>query len=165
MWNARVGWFGSVALVAALGGSYGPPMVASLIRSGRVVPVRNVDERGRAPYLQFQGQSCHPDGAAICNVVFPPIPAGQRLVLEQVNASINFATGGVRRTALVTPEVGIIVFPVRPTSDADLLIVNESTLTYYENEQAPIFQIVLRDGADTPLITVALSGYLVSLEE
>lgn len=133
-------------------------------RATRTVSVRNVDERGRAPYMQFQVRPC-PGGAAVpCEVAFPPVPAGHRLVLEHVNASINFAPGGVRRTALIVLEDAIVVLPTRPSSDPNLVIVNEPALVYYESGETPIFQIVANDDADLPLITTAVSGYLVTLD-
>jgi len=154
-----------LGLLAGLAESYSTPVFAQWARSTRgVVQVRDVDERGRAPYMQFQGRSC-PGGAQICEVVFPAVPAGKRLVLEHVNASINFAAGGIRRAALLIRELGIFVLPVRSTSDPNLSIVNEPTLTYYESGQTPVFQMVMQDGADASLVTVAVSGYLVDLEE
>ena len=166
MRNRPVGIFGSLGLLATLGGSYATPVVAQWTRAPRTVtvPIRNVDERGRAPYMEFQARSCPGGGALTCEVVFPPVPAGSRLVLEHVNASINFAAGGVKRAGLLAPDDAIFVLPARPTSDPNLGIVNEPVLAYYESGRSPVFQIVANDGSDVPVITAAVSGYLVGLE-
>ena len=165
MLERRIGIVAGLSLVAVLAGSYATPAVAQLTRPARVVPVRNVDERGRAPYMEFQIQGCPGGGATTCDVVFPAVPAGTRLVLEHVNAGINFAAGGIRRAGLLIREQAIFVLPVRPGSDPNLSIVNEPTLTYFESGQTPIFQLVLQDTNATPLLTVAVSGYLVNLDE
>lgn len=165
MRTGRITLIGGLALLAVLAGSYATPVVAQWTRAVRAVLVRNVDERGRAPYMQFQVQSCPGGGNPTCDVVFPPVPADRRLVLEHVNASINFTPGGVRRTGLLLPAVFIFVLPARPTFDPNLVIVNEPVLAYFESGQTPTFQIVVNDGADAALTTVALSGYLVSLED
>lgn len=124
--------------------------------------VRNTDEKGRNPYMQFQGVAC-PGGGAPCQVVFPPVPEGKRLVLEHVNASVNFAAGRVKRLALLTPAKWVFVLPTRPSSDPNLIVVNEPALVYYDSGQTPIFQVV-GDGADAPLVTAVLFGYLVGID-
>jgi len=93
MKNRLVTIAGALALLAVLGRSYATPASAQWVK---VALVKNVDEKGRAPYMQFQARSCPGGGATECQVVFPPVPAGKRLVLECVNASVNFATNGVR---------------------------------------------------------------------
>ena len=87
------------------------------------------------------------------------------LALGCANAGIGFAPGGIRRAGLLIREQAIFVLPVRSACDANLSIVNEPTLTYFESGQVPIFQLVLQDINDTPFFTVAVSGYLVNLED
>lgn len=147
---------GFLALLAA---GYAVPAAA---QQGGATLVRNADEKGRNPYLQFQGVAC-PGGPAPCQVVFPPVPEGKRLVLEHVNASVNFSAGRIRRLALLTPARWVFVLPSRPNTDPNVVIVNEPALVYYDSGQTPIFQVV-GDGADAPLVTAVLSGYLVGLE-
>ena len=146
---------GFLALLAA---GYALPAAAQQVGA---TLVRNADEKGRNPYMQFQGVAC-PGGPAPCQIAFPPVPAGKRLVVEHVNASVNFAAGRVKRLALLTPSQWVFVLPARPNNDSNLVIVNEPALVYYESGQTPIFQVV-GDGADAPLVTAVLSGYLVSL--
>jgi hypothetical protein len=115
--------------------------------------------------MQFQGVSCPGRSTLVCQVVFPPVPQGKRLVLEHVNASLAFGSGGIQRTALLTPGESIVVLPMRPSSDSNLVIVNEPILAYFESGQSPIFQVITREGADGPLVTTALAGYFVNLDQ
>ncbi|HET6371788.1 MAG TPA: hypothetical protein VFG76_00630 [Candidatus Polarisedimenticolia bacterium] len=154
---------GAFGLLTVLGGAFAMPVFAESTRVSRPVLIQSVDEKGRVPYMQFEGRACPGGDALTCVVEFPPVPAGRRLVLEYVNASINFATGGVRRTGLLAPEDFIVVLPTHPILDPNLVIVNEPTLVYYESGQSPIFQLVPNAANDVPLVTVVLSGYLVNL--
>ena len=128
------------------------------------VSVRNVDERGRVPYMQFAAVACDSADDRICAITFPAVPARDRLVLEHVNASVTFAIGGVKRAAVLMPGEALYVLPVHAMEDPDLVIVNESTLVFFESGESPVFQLVLTDGSDAPLVTAALSGYLVHLD-
>lgn len=157
---------GGLGLPAMLLLSYPTPTFAQRPRTAPPVPVRNVDERGRVPYMEFQVVSCPGGDAPTCQIAFPPVPEGKRLVLEHVNASMTFESGVVvRRTGIIAPGNFLFALPARSISDPNLLIVNESILAYYESGQTPIFQVVRNDGADDILVTTVLSGYLVSLED
>ena len=156
---------GGLGLLAVLPGLVPTPAYAEKMRTVRPVPIRNVDERGRSPYMEFQVVSCPGGEALTCQIPFPPVPAGHRLVLEHVNASINFATGGVRRTGILVPGDFLFALPARSISDPNLLVVNESILAYFESDQTPIFHVVLIDGTEAALVTTVLSGYLVNLDE
>lgn len=152
------------ALLAGLVFSFATPAAGQWARTLRSVLVRNVDEKGRTPYMQFQTVTCPGQGALICQMTFPPVPEGKRLVLEHVNASVNFALGGIQRIALLLPSDFIFVLPARPISDPNVVIVNETVLAYFESGQSPVFQVISKDGLDVPLVTTALSGYLITLE-
>ena len=58
---------------------------------------------------------------------------GKRLVLERVNASINFTTHGIRVAALLAPQDVLFVLPAHPVFDPNVFVVNESTLTYFKS--------------------------------
>ncbi len=162
--NGRTRLVGVCVILGALA-SLAVPAAGQWSRAIRAVLVRNVDEKGRDPYMQFQGVSCPGRSTLICQVIFPPVPQGKRLVLEHVNSSLTFGAGGIQRTALITPGESIMVLPARPGSDPNLTIVNEPILAYYESGQSPIFQVVTRDGTDGALVTTALAGYFVSLDQ
>ena len=155
---------GAVGLLAGLANLCAASAHAQVASS---VAVRNVDEKGRSPYMQFQAHPCPGRGNTVCDVIFPPVPAGKRLVLEHVSSSILFANNGVRIAGLLAPVEIFFFFPVHPSSPTPskdpIFLVNEFTLAYFEAGQSPIFHLVVNNGADTPLVTSTMSGYLVDL--
>jgi len=159
-WIAIVG---SIGILVGLGGLYETPALAQWARAIRPVLVKNIDERGRNPYMQFQVVACAGGLEPACAVTFPPVPDGQRLVVEHVNVSVAFAGAGVKRIGLLTPAQSIFVLPQAPTSNADLVIVNEPLLAYFESGQTPVVHIIRADAGDDVLITAAVSGYVVDL--
>jgi hypothetical protein len=162
--NRLVTMAGALAILALLGKFYATPVMAQALRA---VLVKNLDEKGRSPYMQFQGRSCPGGGNAVCDIVFPPVPAGKRLVVERVNGSVIFASSGVRIASLLTPQNVIFFFPVRPTdlkvTSDPIVLVNESTLAYFESGEFPTFHLIFNDGSDVPVISSTISGYLVDL--
>jgi len=161
--NRLITMAGALALLVVVGKFYATPALAQVVRAALV---KNVDEKGRSPYMQFQPRVCSRNSTKSCDVVFPPVPAGKRLVLEHLNAGINFATSGVRFAGvLIAQDSGLSVFPTRPSGDPNLTIVNEPTLLYFEAGQTPTFRIGVNNDADVPVVTATLSGYLVDLEQ
>jgi hypothetical protein len=78
----------SLALIAVLGHSYAPPLLAQV----RAALIKNIDEKGRTPYQA--DSSCIPTLPQIaCAALFPVVPAGRRLVIEYVNAEFHLAEG------------------------------------------------------------------------
>ena len=159
----------SIGMLAGLAGSYPTPALAQWPRTVLLRPaaVRNLDEPGRNPYMDFLVLSCSGGDTSSCDVVFHPVPDGKRLVLEQVNVSIDRPAGavdGVKRIAVLRPAESIIVLPTSPSPDPNLLIVNQRVLTYYESGQTPMLQISLRDDVDAALVTASLSGHFVDLD-
>src|SRR5215469_7202019 len=63
-----------------------------------IVAVRNVDEKGRIPYMQNVDVGCLT--SVFCDAVYPPVPAGMRLVVEHVSANIFVNPGGINTTVL-----------------------------------------------------------------
>ena len=151
--------FTGVLTVLMLGGKFlAAPVVAQAVNA---VLVKNLDEKGRAPYMEYQVRVC--PGGIVCEVAFPPVPSGKRLVLEHVNAAVTFATGGVRFTSLAGPQNRQFVFPAHATADATIQIINETTLMFFESGEIPVFRAGLGSSKDVSPINVALSGYLVDL--
>ncbi len=77
----------------ALGASLAGPATAQV----RAALVKNVDEPGRAPYqaqVEFNANSgC--GGASACNfVTFPAVPAGKRLVVQQLTILVGVVSPG-----------------------------------------------------------------------
>jgi hypothetical protein len=151
---------GFLAIAAVLTTSYATPAVAQWMK---VALVRNVDEKGRTPYMQFQALACSGE-SQVCQVVFPPVPPGTRLVVERVNASVNFAESGIRLMGLLVQQSILFALPAPSSAAPNPAIVNEAALVYYESGQTPIFHIVTAN-PEEGLVTVFLSGYLVNLEQ
>ncbi len=168
----RSRWFtivGSIGILAGLAGFYPTPALAQWPRTVLLRPaaVRNLDEPGRNPYMDFVVLSCSGADTSSCDVVFHPVPEGKRLVLEQVNVSVNLVAGplgGVKRIGILRPAESIIVLPTSPSPDPNLVIVNQRVLTYYESGQTPMLQISLAGDVDDALVTAAVSGYFVDLD-
>jgi len=156
----------ALALFAVAGTFTAFPTMA---QAPKATVVKNADEKGRAPYMQSLAHACPGGGNIICDVVFPAVPAGKRLVVERVNASIVFAGGGVRIAGLLTPLNTLFYFPLHltdPRGESDpVFLVNESTLAFFDGGQSPIVHVVLNNRSDTPFINSTLSGYLVDLEQ
>jgi len=159
---------GALALVEVLGVFTAAPALAQTT-TNRATIVKNIDEKGRSPYMQFQARSCPGGGNIICDIVFPPVPAGKRLVIERVSASVIFAPGGVRLASLLAPSNAQFFFPVHPidtkVAGEPIFVVNDSTLAYFEGGQSPVFHWIFNNGADVPNVSSTISGYLVDLEQ
>jgi len=157
---------GAIALFAA-SGTFGA--IPAMAQTPTPTAVKNVDEKGRAPYMQSMARACPGGSAVICQAVFPAVPAGKRLVVERVNASIVFAAAGVRIAGLLTPLNTLFYFPLHltdPRGESDpVFLVNESTLAFFEAGQSPIFHVVFNSRSDVPFINSTISGYLVDLEQ
>lgn len=161
MRNRLVTLAGALALLAALG-KFAAPAVAQVVRAALV---KNVDEKGRSPYMQLLFRSCPSGGNGACELIFPPVPAGKRLVVEHVNAGITFATGGLRLSALTGGPNVLLLLPARPVSDPSILAVNEQTLAYFESGQSPTYRISVNSVSDVPALNATLSGYFVDLAQ
>ena len=74
MKNRLIMTAGTLALVALLAKVAVIPAVAQAVRA---LLVKNVDEKGRSPYMESLGRSC-PSAAAVqaCDITFTPVPAG-----------------------------------------------------------------------------------------
>ncbi|MBN9662638.1 MAG: hypothetical protein J0H49_30850 [Acidobacteria bacterium] len=150
----------ALALAAVLGKFYAVPAMAQAVSA---MLVRNVDEKGRAPYMHNVIHVCQ--GDAVCDLYFPAVPAGKRLVVEHVNAGISFAANRLRFTTLVAQGNTQFLLPARPIDDPNLTIVNERVLAFFESGQTPMFRVGLNAATDTTPVNAAISGYLVDLSQ
>lgn len=150
----------AMVLVALFGKFYAVPAMAQAVSA---MLIRNVDEKGRAPYMHYAVRVCQ--GDAICDLHFPAVPEGKRLVVEHVNGGVSFAANTLRFTALVAPQNTQFLLPARRITDPNLMIVNEAVLAFFESGQSPVFRVGLSSTTDTTPINAAISGYLVDLEQ
>jgi hypothetical protein len=151
---------GLLAVPALVGALFATPSVA---QSAGALLVKNVDEKGRTPYMEIQHLACATGQA--CQIFFPPVPDGKRLVVEHINATVSFADSGIRIAGLLMPTDGIYALPVHSAPPPNPTVVNESALVFFESGQTPTFHLITNDDIDRPLVIAILSGYLVNLEQ
>ena len=127
------------------------------------VPIRNSDEKGRIPYQQSGGTGCN---TGLCDLAFPSVPAGKRLVIEHVSANVN-----------PNPGIGVIgVFlegasgfsywslPGHSLATPELVSVNEQVLAYFESGEIPFVRVAWNSPTtNTGAFQAVISGYLVDL--
>ena len=67
----------------------------------RAAYMKNVDEPGRLPYQHSIDPGSSPDcNNAICAFHFPTVPAGKRLVVEDISVQLNSTTEGAEFVAV-----------------------------------------------------------------
>ena len=163
MKNRLLTMAGALALMAVFGKFYAVPLIAQV----RAALIKNVDEKGRVPYMQQAFLNCSTSNN-LCDISFAtPVPASKRLVIENVNANI-FSPNGINNVSISThPVQGTMtyVLPAHVTSNATLFDVNERILTYFEAGDAPFFRVALGTGGTSAAINVVVAGYLVDLTQ
>jgi hypothetical protein len=155
---------GLLALVAVAGAFYAVPSVAQTVRAALT---KNIDERGRNPYSVQMICSVNP-GEAFCAATPAPVPANKRLVLQQVNASVdvynNDAPDGVAvKSGAGNAPLDLQLKYVRPHR----YMVSEQVLQYFEPGGTPTCWLSL-SGNSTSVndsVVFTLSGYLVDLNQ
>ncbi len=153
---------GALALLAVAVTFYAIPAMAQSIRAALV---KNIDEPGRNPYSATF--TCTSPGFSACTAEASPVPAGMRLVVENVNAQIVVtpATTGVINVSLVTGDGQDkflpVSFGVRIGSAQDRYWVNASVVQYVAAGATP--GIYLHTFDANPSMTGTLTGYLVNL--
>ncbi len=142
-------WFAAglaaVAMVVTIGTER--RAIAQVVRAALV---RNQDEPGRNPYSQNAG--CFGSG---CSVSFPPVPAGQRLVVTFVNALVGDNNGPVLLLGGHGQDNRYLV----TASNGAISVVNSPVLAYYDAGETPTLACECSD----PLLVSTLSGYFVAL--
>jgi hypothetical protein len=182
--------FGSLSavllLLAVLGKFYAKPLLAQV----RAALVQNINEPGLNPYwsqlniLPDAAPGCsNPLGATggLCEIVFPKVPAGKRLVITNVTGVITAAAPGIPAPGIVLRGLDAngnlsgtpILMPsstvtpgTRSFSAVNLIGINASVLAYYDAGITPVIDIALTSYfAEFPPNSgsVTISGYLVNL--
>ena len=161
MKNRLLTFAGVLALLAVLGKFYATPLIAQV----RAAVIKNIDEKGRNPYMQGAFASCFSGTSAFCDMNFPAVPANKRLVIEHVSANIGASTGtGINGTFLL---VGGTVFslPGNAMATPTLVGVNQSVVAYCEAGQAFTYRVVWDSTSGTGSVSSVVSGYLVDLTQ
>jgi len=149
---------GALALLAVLGKFYAVPAIAQI----KAALVKNVDEKGRAPYQQSAFVQCTVAGAGLCDYYFPPVPAGKRLVVEHISANV-YGPSGVNGIFLVVGGNTSFALPGHTLALSSLYAVNEVVLGFYEAGQTPLFRMATAVVDPNSSAAVTLTGYLVDL--
>jgi hypothetical protein len=150
---------GALALIAVLGKYYAAPAIAQVVRAA---VVKNVDEKGRIPYIQAGFSSCTPFGAGGAECSFPAVPANKRLVIEYINAGLSHVPSSPPDVAFRFTGAGgtlhqfsLPVFPRVPGISG----LSAPVLIYLDAGQVP------RLVSDAGFIQAELTGYLVDLTQ
>jgi len=163
-WN--VGITGTPGVTAAQGGTWNVGITGTPnVNVANHVTVKNVDEKGRNPYMQTTFQNCGTN-SGLCDLYFPAVPAGKRLVVEHVSANIGLNPGSaLNATFLGAPGGVFFSLPGHAMATATLVGVNEQVLAYYEAGQAPLYRLAFAAAGDSGVVSAVISGYLVDLSQ
>ena len=165
----------ALAAVGTLGHFGAKPLLAQI----RAALVKNIDERGRSPYIvQVPCQPGSDLGGPInkCTWTFPPVPPNKRLVVEYVNAAIDGANGGFAFNAyLQVPSAGSQLialtshFEVSRPAFAGILhdyySISMPVMLYYEAGQVPVAVALEQFSGHFMNGPFTLSGYLIDLTQ
>jgi hypothetical protein len=157
-----------LALMAVLGKFYAVPLIAQV----RAALVKNIDERGRVPYMLQTQCDGGPGPTSQCAASFPAVPANRRFVVEYINGDLAVMHTQFSGAFLEVPSVGpsfIFLashFELTNANNYDLYSVSMPVVLYYEAGQMPVVHIHASSlGNDPALGSLTLSGYLVDLTQ
>jgi hypothetical protein len=150
---------GALALMAVLGKFYAVPAIAQI----RAALVKNVDEKGRAPYQQSGFVQCTA-GNSFCDLSTAAVPANKRLIVEHVTANV-FAPSGVNGVFLIVGGNTTSSLLARSNGTASLMAVNETVLMFYEAGASPLFRLVPSTTDGSASYQATITGYLVDLTQ
>jgi hypothetical protein len=162
MKNRLLSFAGALALLAVLGHYYAKPLMAQV----RATVVKNVDERGRNPYLQ--SLACYSSTTNQCAVFFPAVPAGMTLVIEHISVSADTPTPLQSVDIYGNGIIQSIYMPLQGTDSQGNSIYTSSQpyLSYYTAGQTPSAAINTKSaGFEFISGSVTFTGYLVNLSQ
>jgi hypothetical protein len=158
----------SLLVATAMLGAVG---AAPAIAQTRSALVKNVDEPGRVPYqhaVDFQGSEC--TTPSFCIVEFPVVPAGKRLVVENITIYVSVAGGGVPNLLAfgdfyVTNQGNRYVIAPIFTPSVSILgstfhALDRAVRVYYEPGETPKVKIGA-SGSFSFTCNMSLHGYLI----
>jgi hypothetical protein len=135
--------------------------------------VENVDESGRIPYQAAAGTLVDCFGNSSCNIDFPAVPTGKRLVATNLSAIFTVTTGSPGQLLLVTLQRAdrscfITTYPcaVVPAlfqgtvATQDAFVVNAAIRMYFDGGVTPRVELDIGTASGRTVL-FKLSGYLV----
>jgi hypothetical protein len=156
----------AIALLGAFGHFAAKPLLAQI----RAVLVKNIDERGRAPYM-VQATCGAIANSKQCEADFAVVPANKRFVVEYVNGLVSGAHGNFQGAFLNVPSAGqsqlplLAHFDVTDASGRDQYTISMPAVFYYEPGQTPFVVLVAVTAPGLLGGSFTLSGYLVDLTQ
>jgi hypothetical protein len=120
----------------------GPTFSVEATQSGQwnvgitgIVEVKNIDERGRAPYTERL--QCQSSTTNVCFASGLAVPAGKRLVIEHISASIRTASGPLTQAPFQVElftgagnPLGYFPYQTVAKGNPNIYVVNESVIAY-----------------------------------
>jgi hypothetical protein len=162
MKNRLLTFAGALALTGVLGHFYAVPLMAQV----RAALVKNLDERGRNPYMQTL--ACYSSTLSQCQVFFPVVPPNKRLVIEHVNASVDSPTAlsVVDFSGNGTIQHVLMQLQGQDSAGNNIYVANQPFLTYFEAGQQPSYAVFAKTGAFQFVSAgMTITGYLVDLSQ
>jgi hypothetical protein len=153
----------ALALLGALGHFGAKPLLAQI----RAALVKNIDERGRVPYMVQA--TCSVNGFE-CLASFPAVPANKRFVIEYVNAQVQVPPSAMAETFLHIPSLptGVVFTTHLVEQDqafGSLYSVSTPVVLYGEAGEVLICGTRLFTASGGMVGFFTLSGYLVDLTQ
>jgi hypothetical protein len=148
----------AIAFLSALGHFGAKPLLAQI----RAAFVKNIDEPGRSPYQvrASGGTSTH-----FCQVVFPPVPAGKRLVIDTLNVLADIPVATNRGLGQFSPDGAVVLDFSFSSAGASYWVANLNARAYAESGSTPVITVLVDLGKSCTLPNATLTGYLVDLNQ
>ena len=152
---------GALALLAVFGKFYAVPLVAQV----RAAIVQDRDSKARNIYQSVQNcvNVTNP-----CQVTFAAVPAGKRLIVEQVSALVTLPTVAAGTISDIELR-GASVFQFLPIVAAPgnfggqvQYTTNQTVLAAYDAGQVPLVDTFVASGA-TFSVVASISGYMIDI--
>jgi len=150
---------GALMLCAVLGKYYAVPAIAQV----RAAITQDRDQRARNYYQAVLSCSNVPSP---CQIVFPAVPAGKRLVIEHVSTLTTLPTGA---TVADVELRGGNVFQFLPIFAAPgnfggqvQYTTNDTVLAYYDVAQTPNVDVFSPTGSNFSVVA-SISGYTIDI--
>jgi hypothetical protein len=152
---------GTLALLAVLGKFYAKPLMAQV----KAAIVQDRDSKARNIYQAVNNCFNVPNP---CQVTFAAVPAGKRLIIEQVSALVTLPTAAGSSLADVELR-GASVFQFLPLVAAPgnfggqvQYSTNQTVLASYDAGQVPEVDTFVASGS-TFTVLASISGYMIDL--
>lgn len=153
---------GALALLAVFGKFYAVPLIAQV----RAALVQDRDSKARNVYQEVE--SCF-NVTNPCVIPFASVPAGKRLIIEQVSALVTLPAAGTIADIELRGSGGSGVFQFLPVvasignfGGQFQYTTNQTVLASYDAGQAPNVDAFVASTAPFTMIA-SISGYMIDI--